>query len=277
MTESEAGRMFNLTTAKQEEVIVSALAATGGSRSDLLFAAGSMVDGVANAGSDLDLYFIGSGAAAGSNTTTRKLEKNGTVGSLDGRELNLSILDPVGLAELSENFRRCLASLANGGGIAQLDSENDLKVLHRIRSGVPLLGADKLTSLRRDLETARLAEYLANLHAVTAMNRLVDVDGEIGANNLDSAAWMLREATIHIAYMVLALSGETNPSRKWLLRLLLRGQSLGPLAERALQQLRRPTTSVQGDATDLRLMLRQLISQQTIFSAYVGRLAHEKL
>src|SRR5687767_6005399 len=98
---------------------------------DVVFLAGSVVDGLANAGSDLDVYVVADAEATGEGTTVRRREKNGTIGFLDSREVNLSLLDPAGLTELAGSFGTCLASLAGADGIAQLDSENDLKVLHR--------------------------------------------------------------------------------------------------------------------------------------------------
>jgi hypothetical protein len=271
--------MLSLTAAQRETVITAALTATDGTRDDLLFAAGSMVDGIANAGSDLDVYFIGSGAVAGADTTVRKLEKNGTVGLLDEREINLSILDPGGLTELGVGFARCLASLDSGDGIGQLDSENDLKILHRIRTGEPLLGARALSALRTSLNTGRLAEYLANLHAVTAINRLIDVGGEQAAQNSASAAWMFREALVHVGHLALALAGETSPGRKWLVRLLLRGERPDPLRTQLLRLLLESSSRVQEDVAELRGRLRALLldSSTAVIGPYAKRLAREKL
>lgn len=217
--------MPNLTGPFLDSVAVLALGAVQVPRDGVLFVAGSVVDGLANRNSDLDVYVVGDDGATvvGADTTVRKGEKSGTIGELDGREVSLSVLEPSGLAELARSFQECLAALSDGSGIVQLESQNDLKVLHRVRTGIPLRGAERLAELRASTGTDRLAEYHVNVQAVAAVNRLTDVEGELAEGNDASACWMFREAVAHVSRLVLALDGETNPAPKWLVRLLERG------------------------------------------------------
>lgn len=242
---------------------------------NVIFLAGSMVDGLANASSDLDVYVIADAGVAGSATTSRRREKNGTIGLLESREINLSVLDPAALAELAGSFAGCLAALSGDGGIVQLDSENDLKVLHRVRTGLPLRNDDGLRRWRDDLGCARLAAYLTNLHGVTALNRLRDVRGELSAGRDESATWMFREALVHAGQFALALAGETNPSRKWLLRLLRHPGAHSDVRGWIAQLLVGPAPDLPGDLDQLTKQLRRFTetAPDGVVGPYLHRLA----
>jgi hypothetical protein len=207
---------------QREPLAAMALRAVGGSTEDLLFVAGSTTDGLANRNSDIDLYYIGDMTVAGSETAARRHERTATIEYLDGREVNLAVLDPVGLRELKTAFDASAASLDDPRGIAQLVDEDDLKLLHRIRTGEALQQPDRLDELRSDFGTHRLAAYLFAMSTIAAVNRLTDVAGEFTDGHVESAAWMHREALVHAGQAVLAADGVTTPSAKWLVRLLRR-------------------------------------------------------
>ncbi|MER5523619.1 hypothetical protein ABT075_03265 [Streptomyces sp. NPDC002677] len=267
--------MLNLTGPFLDSVAEQALGAVGDPADGVLFVAGSVVDGLANRNSDLDVYFLGGDGAAtvGADTTVRKGEKSGTIGELDGREVSLSILEPAGIEELTRSFQECLAALSDGGGIVQLESQNDLKVLHRIRTGVPLRGAERLERLRVSTGTERLAEYHVNVQAVAAVNRLTDVDGELAEGNDASACWMFREAVAHVARLVLALDGETNPAPKWLVRLLERGGPDPRLRSRLAQLLTEHEEDLPAALTEVKELLRATVdlAPDSVVGPYLRR------
>ncbi|MEU1755447.1 nucleotidyltransferase domain-containing protein [Micromonospora matsumotoense] len=258
----------------RERIVTAVREAVPGLGEPVLFLAGSMVDGLANDGSDLDVYLVAEAGVTGAATTTRRREKNGTIGFLESREINLSILDPTGLAELATSFGACLASMAGDGGIAQLDSENDLKVLHRVRTGQPLRGGPGLRRLGADLGCDRLDAYLANLHGVTALNRARDVQGELSAGREESAGWMLREALVHTGQLALALGGETNPSRKWLVRLLRRPGAHQEVRDWAADRLVTAAPDLPADLTRLTTQLRTLVegARDGVVGPYLRRI-----
>ncbi|MHB9757136.1 nucleotidyltransferase domain-containing protein [Streptomyces sp. BYX5S] len=210
------------TTTDHEALAATALAAAGRGGDELLFLAGSTTDGLANRNSDLDLYVVGDCRVAGSETAARQGERTATVAYHEGREVNVAVLEPAGLDRLREAFRAAVASLAEERGIAQLVDEDNLKILHRVRTGVALRRPDRLQELRDDLGTDDLPRYLLNVAAVAAVNRLTDVAGELADGHADSAAWMYREALVHTGQCALAAAGVTVPSVKWLVRLLQR-------------------------------------------------------
>ncbi|MFI2372381.1 hypothetical protein [Streptomyces sp. NPDC018833] len=199
-----------------------ALAAIGGSGDELLFLAGSTTDGLANRNSDLDLYVVGDFRVTGSETAARQGERTATVAYHEGREVNVAVLDPDALGRLRDAFHASVAGLSGEKGIAQLVDEDNLKILHRVRTGRALRRPDRLQELRDELGTGDLPAYLLNVAAVAAVNRLTDVSGELADGHADSAAWMYREALVHTGQCALAAAGVTVPSVKWLVRLLQR-------------------------------------------------------
>ncbi|WP_406863827.1 hypothetical protein ABZO31_26680 [Streptomyces sp. HUAS MG47] len=271
----------NLSPSFLDTVARTALAAVGHPEDGVLFVAGSVVDGLANRNSDLDVYFLGGDAApvVGSDTTVRKGEKSGTVAVLDGREISLSVLEPSGIEELARSFRECLTALSADSGIVQLESQNDLKVLHRLRTGVPLRGGERLEQLRRSTGTDRLAEYHVNVQAVAAVNRLTDVEGELAEGNDASASWMFREAVAHVARLVLALDGETNPAPKWLVRLLERGGPEPRLRSRLAQLLTEHEEDLPAALAEIRERLRTVVDHApgAVVGPYLRRVVDRKL
>jgi predicted nucleotidyltransferase len=197
-----------------------ALAAIGGSGDELLFLAGSTTDGLANRNSDLDLYVVGDFRVTGSETAARQGERTATVAYHEGREVNVAVLDPAALGRLRDAFHASVAGLSGEKGIAQLVDEDNLKILHRVRTGHALRRPDRLQELRDELGTGDLPAYVLNVAAVAAVNRLTDVSGELADGHADSAAWMYREALVHTGQCALAAAGVTVPSVKWLVRLL---------------------------------------------------------
>jgi hypothetical protein len=209
-------------TIDYEALAAVALDATGRGGEELLFLAGSTTDGLANRNSDLDLYVVGDFRLAGSETAARQGERTATVAQHEGREMNVAVLDPAALVRLRDAFRAAVASLSQEQGIAQLVDEDNLKILHRVRTGHALRRPDRLQELRDELGTRDLPRYLLNVAAVAAVNRLTDVSGELADGHADSAAWMYREALVHTGQCALAVAGVTVPSTKWLVRLLQR-------------------------------------------------------
>jgi hypothetical protein len=234
-------RVVGAATIDDEALAATALAAAGCSGEELLFLAGSTTDGLANRNSDLDLYVVGDFRITGSETAARQGERTATVAHHEGREVNVAVLDPAGLGLLRDAFRAAVASLSQERGIAQLVDEDNLKILHRVRTGRALRRADRLQELRDELGTGDLPRYLLNVAAIAAVNRLTDVSGELADGHADSAAWMYREALVHTGQCALAAAGVTVPSVKWLVRLLQReAEHLSDDGHRTGGERRRP-------------------------------------
>lgn len=257
-----------------ESVLPLALKAFGGTEDDLVFLAGSTTDGLANRNSDIDLYVIGDTAVGGSETAARQGEKTSTIGYHDDREVNLCVLEPEGLVQLKDVFRRSVASLDGDKGIEQLVTDDNLKILHRIRTGQPLQRPDLLDGLRADIGTADLSRYLFNASAIAAVNRLTDVAGELADGHEQSAQWMFREALVHAGHCALAADGETNPSGKWLVRMLLRGSGF----RERIAGLLLTQANLDTDVQEIKAGLAALIDAQgEIAGPYVRNVARKKL
>ncbi|GHC92868.1 hypothetical protein GCM10007079_41590 [Nocardiopsis terrae] len=250
------------TAADYAELAATALGAIGGTDEELLFLGGSTTDGLANRNSDLDLYVVGEFRVTGSETAARRGERTATIAYHGGREVNVAVLAPAALARLREAFRASVASLSEERGIAQLVDGDDLKILHRVRTGSAFRRPDRFQRLRDDLGTEELPRYLLNVAAVAAVNRLTDVSGELASGHSDSAAWMYREALVHTGQCALAAAGVTVPSTKWLIRLLQREEELRDSADCAAHVARRllaPPADTPGAVEETRAELAAVI------------------
>jgi hypothetical protein len=111
--------------------------------------------------------------------------------------VHLAVLSPNGLAELKASFAISVASLQDPRGIAQLVDGDDLKLLHRLRTGQALQGEGQLDQLRVEFSTGHLAAYLFSMAVIAAVNRLTDVAGDLADGHDESAAWMHREVPVY--------------------------------------------------------------------------------
>jgi hypothetical protein len=262
--------------AEEEALVTLALDAAGTSDGELLFLVGSMADGLANRNSDYDLYLIGTATVEGSETAARKAERTATIGYHRGREVNLAVLNPAALETLRDAFRAAIDSLSGVTGIAQVVDEDELKLLHRIRTGRALRRPDLLEALREEHRTAYLARYMFNVAAIAAVNRLADIAGELAEGHRDSAAWMYREMLTHTGQCALAASGVTVPATKWLIRLLQRQQ--GDCAAHVARNLLNPPIDVAAAVRRTSTELAALIDEAgDMAGPYVRGTARPKL
>ncbi len=197
---------------------------------ETLLLVGSIPDGLANPLSDIDLMLVGDGELD-AGLVVSESEFDESVGRLPaGQELNLEYWKGADLERLADKLQVVLDVIADPSRLTKLNrlTEAELRLAHRVRTGVVLANPGLAQEYRRRLRADDLPDYLI-LHWITA-HYILREDAIAQAHEGDglSMVWMLRFALDFLAGAMLASVGETNPYSKWRPRLLERNaQTLG--------------------------------------------------
>lgn len=223
--------------AGQTEGCVSQLARRGLSVDDLpsyarpldddecLLLVGSIAEGLGNPHSDVDLLLIGK---------TKAFQDAGLTGvayHLDAArpaphiKVNTETYDPADLLRLQPTMSAAVAALEGDDPVdrpALISDARDVKLLHRLRSGIPLAHPEVVDLWRGRLHLDLLPELVAIGALVTHYSRREDGLSHVEEGDLDAASICLQESAAHVAGCLLATVGETNPAPRWRLKLLRR-------------------------------------------------------
>jgi hypothetical protein len=220
---------------------------------------GSVPEGLANAESDIDVMIIGDHRLEVAETiicdaaSAAVTQKAG-----EGGKLATEVVQPRHLEGIATRMRATLEALDRPETAKQvyIFGEDDLRTLHRVRTGVRLCHEAAAAGWYERLGCARLPDYLTLLFIGFHFSHREDAIGEANAGHHASAIWMMRESLGYLAAAFLASLGETNPNNKWRLRLLERHRAELPRADEIFAFLlgTRPIASVD------RAALKQLIT-----------------
>lgn len=188
---------------------------------------GSIAEGLANEESDVDLLYIGSGDLKDKIVmqidTSRK---TGVSHDEHGREINIEQLEIDQLSDMEarvEGSLEIFQNLKKGRGIVVENNLDTLRMLHRIKTAIPLVNADVLASWQARLRVKEFHQFVCLSHVQYLMNLREDIVGEIEAGNIGSAVWSARCLYgPRLVAALLASIGETNAHVKWHYRLFKR-------------------------------------------------------
>jgi len=188
---------------------------------------GSIVEGLANEQSDIDLLYLGDGELKDKIVISfRNAYKFGVSHDENGYEINVEQLDGEALASMSEGMARSLYTLDHPREAKDIAVERDamrLRMIHRVRTCVPLVNPEVLADWRRRLRTDEFPQFLLHTHMENLLNQQEDIVGELQSGNFRSALWMAKTTYApRLVAAMLAAAGETNQYVKWHFKLLER-------------------------------------------------------
>lgn len=180
---------------------------------DVLFAAGSLVEGLGNAKSDLDLFLL---TCRQDIQFTSLNDVTVIVGKcvVDIRVVQLSVVD-----SLLQRFDQW-AKMPRQPRRAFEFTEDERKLLHRIRCGQVLHGAEPFGRLRSRLDFRELARHKLDWSRHLANTLQIDLAGFRSAGDACSMMFVAQELLALTIDGLLAAHGDTNPNWKWRCRLL---------------------------------------------------------
>ena len=206
--------------------------------SETVLLVGSIADGLANELSDIDLLSIGDGELTDDFIQRDATSDESAVRLPSGQEINFEYWHTDKIKQLRErmipNFELMQDAEPKGSFTKLTDGE--VRLLHRLRTGIVLANEDVASYWREQMKLDLLPVYML-LHGI-AMHFTYREDAiaqiQYEGDTLSAMA-MLRLAAEYISFSMVASAGETLPARKWLPRLLRRNQ--GVLGEHRVNEL----------------------------------------
>ena len=195
--------------------------------SETVLLVGSISDGLANELSDIDLLLIGDGELDHEFIQREVTSDESVVRLPGGQEINFEYWPTSNIEQLRQrmipNFELMNNPMPQGSFTRLTDTE--LRLLHRLRTGVVLTNPEIATYWREQMQLELLPIYLVlqgvAMHFAYREDAIAQIQYE---RNALSALAMLRLAAEYISFSMVASVGETLFARKWLPRLLQRNQ-----------------------------------------------------
>ncbi|NVJ25144.1 MULTISPECIES: nucleotidyltransferase domain-containing protein [Myxococcus] len=189
-----------------------------------VFLSGSLVEGMGNAFSDIDVFVVGRGEPTGTS-----LHKAGdalfSVHMLGKRRVDFEYWSEASVEALAAKL--AALDLVEGGRdnvmMERRMTEDEIVFLHRVRTGVALIHGDRLDKLRSRFDFRRLSWWLMEVKIREVDDALEDLYGMM--EQPDVALMRARELLNSTCDAFCHFRGNTNIRRKWRTRIL------GKLAE----------------------------------------------
>jgi hypothetical protein len=181
---------------------------------DAAFVSGSLVEGFGNATSDIDVFLIGDEVVPlGQAATTLQYGEYA---------IEVDMLDDVRTDVEIWSHASATAALT---GIADIDAADwtatlhldrgRMEFAHRLRIGLPVVGAERVEALREKFDWDHFAAVLTQRFLYFSNGSVEDAIGAIGAKDACAAMLNSRIALGAAADALAASAGATNASPKW--------------------------------------------------------------
>jgi hypothetical protein len=196
-----------------EEVVAQTDAAVHLSRGDILFVSGSLVEGLGNAKSDLDLFLI----TRRDNIQFTSL--NDVTISAGDCLIDMRVLQYSAIEGLLKRFKNWAGRPQPPRSAFEFTDE-DRKLLHRVMIGRTLYGEAEFEELKCGLKQKDLARHKLDWASHMAATLQVDLAGLHAEGDRHSMLFVAEDLLGYTMDGLLAAYGNTNPNPKWRVRLL---------------------------------------------------------
>lgn len=190
------------------EVVAAIASSTGLQAVDVLFVAGSLVEGLGNSKSDIDFFLLSDrGDIEFTSLNTVALMVGGCL--IDVRVVRYGELSGLlarfkSWSEMPRHPRRAMSF-----------SYDERKMLHRLASGLPLHGAERFAALKAELDVEQFARHKLDLSRFLASTWQIDLAGLRDCVDILSMPFAAQELLGHTVDALLAGHGKLNPNPKW--------------------------------------------------------------
>jgi hypothetical protein len=209
----ELADFLNYQKISLDDVVEQAKASLHLTAGDMLFVCGSLVEGLGNEKSDLDLILI----TARQDIPFTSLHD---VALIVGQcVIDVRVVQRFEIDDLLKRFN-LWSEHSRQLRLARQFNIADRKLLHRLRNGWALYGADDLGQLQNQLRPIDLARHKMDWECYLSSTILVDLAGLRSAGDYYSMPFAAQEALTHAVDALLAGYGYSNPSPQWRVRLL---------------------------------------------------------
>jgi hypothetical protein len=239
---------------------------------EALIFGGSIPEGLANADSDIDLMLLGATRPRDGQVVLEGDAEVAWERACAPLKIQLESVKFSHLESLATRMEETAQALEDPARVPRLHSFPlaDLRIMHRVRTGIPVRNPEVAASWRERLHVELLPTYLLVLMIVQHFSLREDAIGEAREGRRESSLWLMRESVSRAAGALLASVGESHSYDKWRVRLLqLHEPRLGAKPVRTLINYLIGTTI----CDDVQAYLRDAIdlSDEVLESAMINR------
>jgi hypothetical protein len=185
---------------------------------DIVFISGSLVEGIGNRKSDIDIFSI-----------SDCLEKELQILFIPRSECQIDFEKiPLKSIDLLINKLSCFPADQERDLSSSLElSVSELNLLHRISIGKSINQAEALANIQRQIDKKSLSRILFDRAIGQTANLLTDIQGLLIENDYENALLLAQQIAGLTVDAILAAQGNTNNNSKWRFRLLRRLEKTG--------------------------------------------------
>lgn len=174
------------------------------------YLAGSLIEGIGNTRSDIDVYAIADGSPR--HATFADV----VIGDYKGVTLDIEFVASATIERLLDRLSQYPPDALRDHRVsATAFSFGELKVLHNLAIGHPILSESEFEELRQRCDEVALARVNFDRHQAYLGVLQDDALGFLEQGQLDAARCILRQMRSHLTGLLLAANGNTNPAEKW--------------------------------------------------------------
>lgn len=199
---------------------------------------GSWVDGFPNLDSDIDILVVSASKLAGPVFNFSDGDSFVYSASIKGVEVNIEVYTPDAVERVQkymESNVKVFAGQAPATELTFFDAYSDLRFIHRIATGVPIIGEDRWRETSAAFGADFLRFYICGLRTKEHFALREDAISDFSEGAGLSALVQARNASVQLVHGAMALYGCTHAGDRWLAHYLAR--SVLPLDDEHRQRL----------------------------------------
>lgn len=181
--------------------------------------AGSLVEGLGNPGSDIDIYVIVKDLEVLQHSTKRDEQFHIDIHYFNDRRLDYEYWSVQSISRVNDVLMT-LPVNDESKNILDTFAEHEVDFIHRLYHSVPLINYPKVEDLRRTFSQQRFVRYLMENKRIYIDDAFDDSAGMFEVGHFRSAALRARFTVENAVDMFLYSYGITNPKDKHRIRLL---------------------------------------------------------
>lgn len=213
--------------------------------------AGSIIEGLGTATSDLDIYAVVKSIDDIPGLTRRSQGKAIKVVFMQGRRLDIEFWEERSLDGVIKSFAEIPLENPNANIVDALDEES-VQLIARIHLSKPIFGGDFLQELRRSIHVSRFCSYLRENKRHYVDDAFDDTTGAHLAGDYQSACLRARDTVEFSVDVLLHACGRINVKHKHRWRLMSQLTSERPELKPIQDKYWRLATLIPSDQADMR-------------------------
>ncbi|GEM_PF-2322822 len=192
-------------------------------KSDIVYLSGSLIEGVGNELSDIDVFVLVDDLTTMNTNVQFDLENvKIKIDKLDcGTSIDIEYWRKDVLIEMIEDINKYdgdsvdITELYKSASKSGIDIEDFISFIHRFLNCVPIYNEDEFTNLRNMLNFKNFNKFAVRYYIGVADNQYVDVNGNLNSKKLESALICTNDLLLNAMFAYIFSWNATVDRKKW--------------------------------------------------------------